>query len=190
MKLEKLIIALLALYIIYCFMSKEKYAFDEPGVDFPVNDPNVGFVDIYLKQDTRRRTPPPQTARGRGRSSPPPPTTPTTTAEVSVVDRVEFTDNISLNKNFNLTDNNSSVVIRNFTSRIPKSVTAYGVNYNDNGTVNFYQLMNFFNNTNIRLQMKPGNELILRNLNLATNLGATSPVDETPIHAARFVFTF
>lgn len=186
MKLEKLIIALLALYIIYCFMSKEKYAFDEPGVQFPVNDPNVGFVDIYLKQDTRRRTPP-QTARARGRSSPTPPTT---TAEVPVVDRVEFTDNISLNKNFNLTDNNSSVVIRNFTSRIPKSVTAYGVNYNNDGTVNFYQLMNFFNNTNIRLQMKPGNELILQNLNLATNLGATSPADETPIHAARFVFTF
>jgi hypothetical protein len=190
MKLEKLIIALLALYIIYCFMSKENYAFDEPGVEFPVNDPNVGFIDIYLKQETRRRTPPPQPARNRGRSSPPPPTIPPTTAEVSVVDRVEFTDNISLNKNFNLTDNNSSVVIRNFTSRIPKSVTAYGVNYNDNGTVNFYKLMTFFNNSNVQVEMKPGNELILRNLNLATNLGATSPVDETPIHAARFVFTF
>jgi hypothetical protein len=185
MKLEKLAIALLALYIVYHFMLKENYAFDETGLQFPAD---AGYIDIYHKKD-----------KGN-----------------IVLDKVEYSNNIStgkariivypkdqkllkdakekeknVEKIGEIPDN--SVIIKGFTSRIPKSVLGYGVFYDDKKNVLAYRLMTFINATNVQVVMKPGNLIMLGNLTPG-NLGSQSAFpafkDGDIIHTGRFVFTF
>ena len=177
MELKKLIIAFLAAYIIYCFMSKENYAFDEPEVVFPKNDPNVGYVDIYHKKEKSGM----------------------------VLSNVEFSPNIAsgkatiilhkpIEKDRDLpTVSVPTVIINGFTKKTPTSVLGYGVFYNKDKNVAAYRPMTFINATNIQVMMKPGKELMIGNLSPG-NLGSQSAFsafkDGELIHTGRFVFTF
>ncbi len=172
MELKKLAIALLALYIVYCFMSKEKYAFNEPGLQFPEG---AGYIDIYHKAD----------AKGQ-------------------INNVTYSANIAPEKNGNTTADGNVATITNFTSKVPKSIVLYGVNYGSDKNIAYYRPMDTKNATAVQVEMQPGKEIIFRNLN-AGNIGTSFPKevkdakgkvikqgfkDGDIIHTGRFVFTF
>jgi len=172
MELKKLAIALLALYIVYCFMSKENYAFDEPGLQFPAD---AGYIDIYHKKG--------KVYDRKGKEM-----------NVILIDKVTYSANIAPENNGKTKVDNSVATITKFTSKIPKSILGYGVYYETSSkTVESYRPMTFINATNIQVLMKPGKEIILENLTTG-NLGSqnTFPAfnDGESIHTGRFVFTF
>ena len=162
MELKKLAIALLALYIVYCFMSKENYAFDEKGLIFPAD---AGYIDIYHKTD------------GKGNYQ---------------IHSVTYSNNIAPANNGKTSGN--MVTINKFTSKVPKSIVLYGVNYGENKKVAYYRPMDTKNATAIQVEMTPGDKIIFKNLNIMANLGASFGnskfTKDDIIHTGRFVFTF
>ena len=180
MELKKLAIALLALYIVYCFMSKENYAFDETGLQFPAD---AGYIDIYHKNN-------------KGNYE---------------LNKVEFSKNISSENKADITVAGNSFTIKEFTSKVPKSVLLYTVNYDENKNVDFYRLMENIDNNAIQVEMKPGQIIKFANLSTValalkfpketttTTKDAKGKVITTTtkgfkdgdiIHTGRFVFTF
>uniref|UniRef100_A0A6C0DK99 Uncharacterized protein n=1 Tax=viral metagenome TaxID=1070528 RepID=A0A6C0DK99_9ZZZZ len=172
MELKNLAIALLALYILYSLLIKEKYAFDETGLQFPVD---AGYIDIYHKNQGGNIQ----------------------------IDKVEFSKNISSENQGDINIKGNTATIKGFTSKVPKSILGYGVNYDENKKVAFYRPMNYINTTNIQVELTPGKELSLKNMT-TTNLGASFPLESNPkgkgmkvgfkdgevFHTGRFVFTF
>jgi hypothetical protein len=173
MKLEKLAIALLALYIVYCFMLKEKYAFDEPKLQFPAD---AGYIDIYHinnkgnyalnKVEFNKNIAPPGSQT-------------------------------------KITAAGNSFTIEGFTPKVPKSVLLYAVNYDENKNVEFYRLMDNIDNNAIQVQMKPGLIKFENLSTVALALKFPKDVKDSKgkvtkpgfkdgdiIHTGRFVFTF
>ena len=172
MELKKLAIALLALYIVYCFISKEKYAFDEPGFKFPMNDPDVGYIDIYHKKDIKGNY---------------------------QIHSVKYSSNIAPENEGVTTASGNVATITNFTPKVAKSITLYGVNYGDSKNVAYYRPVDNKNATLVQVEMKPGtemkpgNQIIFRNLtagNLGASFGKSNFTKDDIIHTGRFVFTF
>jgi hypothetical protein len=166
MELKKLAIALLALYIVHCFISKEKYAFDEPGVEFPMNDPDVGYIDIYHKKDIKGNY---------------------------QIHSLKYSSNIAPENKGVTTASGNVATIDSFTPKVAKSITLYGVNYDDNKNVAYYRPVDNKNSTIIQVEMKPGKQIIFRNLtagNLGASFGKSNFTKDDIIHTGRFVFTF
>ena len=167
MELKKLAIALLALYIVYCFMSKEKYAFDESGLKFPED---AGYIDIYHKKDKDKN--------GK---------------ETIVLNNVTYSANIAPEKNGTTKADGNVATITKFTSKVPKSIVLYGVNYDDKKNVAYYRPVDNKNSTAVQVEMKPGEQIIFRNLSVGTlgaSFGGSKFTKDDIIHTGRFVFTF